>query len=287
MNFLSKPHPFIFNRWSIIIPGIVTVFVIMVLMPLDFDRMLFGERFVLSIVFGAVAAATVGLSVFAMQKLVPDWISEDHWTVGREISLIFVVIFLICLVNFMVLLLLGMNDADVSKTFVQVIGYTLVISFFPVLLMVLTEQVLHQKAKLKESERLNTALKFEIQPSPTPSQKVKDDRIELLAENGVVELVISQLQIDYIQSDGNYAEIFYHDSKLNPQKKLIRNRLKYFSDVLPQPPFIHCHKSYIVNLNKVESVTGNARNFELILTGRPDRIPVSRSKTAELRQRFE
>lgn len=130
MNFLSKPHPFIFNRWSIIIPGIVTVFVIMVLMPLDFDRMLLGERFVLSIVFGAVAAATVGLSVFALQKIAPDWVSEDHWTVGREISLIFVVIFLICLVNFMVLLLLGMNDADVSKTFIQVIGYTLVISFF-------------------------------------------------------------------------------------------------------------------------------------------------------------
>ena len=81
MNFLSKPHPFIFNRWSIIIPGIVTVFVIMVLMPLDFDRMLLGERFVLSIVFGAVAAATVGLSVIALQKIAPDWVSEDHWNV--------------------------------------------------------------------------------------------------------------------------------------------------------------------------------------------------------------
>lgn len=284
---LSKPHPFIFNRWSIIIPGIVTVLVIMVLMPLDFDRFPFSERFMLAVIFGAVAAATVGLSVFALQKLAPEWVSEDQWTVGREIVLIFAVIVLICMVNFVVLLLIGMNDDEMSETLAQVVGYTLVISFFPVLLMVLTEQVLHQKTKLKESERLTQALQPAVDSSKKTSQIVNDDLIELAAETGIVELVVSPSQIDFIQSDGNYAEIFYYDSDLNPQKILIRNRLKYFSDVLPQPPFMHCHKSYIVNLDKVKSVTGNARNFELLLTDRTERIPVSRSKTAELRQRFE
>ncbi len=284
---LSKPHPFIFNRWSIIIPGIVTVLVIMVLMPLDFDRFPFSERFMLAIVFGTVASATVGLSVFALQKLAPEWVIEDHWTVGREIVLIFVVIVLICLVNFIVLLIIGMNDNEVTETLVLVIGYTLLISFFPVLLMVLTEQVLHQKAKLKESERLTQALQPVVGSSKKASQKVNEDPIELAAETGIVELVVLPSQIEYIQSDGNYAEIFYSDSVLNPQKKLIRNRLKYFSDVLPHPPFMHCHKSYIVNLDKVTSVTGNARNFELLLADRTERIPVSRSKTAELRLRFE
>ncbi|MBO6535620.1 MAG: LytTR family transcriptional regulator [Balneolaceae bacterium] len=283
---LSKPHPFIFNRWSIIIPGIVTVLVIMVLMPLDFDRFPFSERFMLAVIFGAVAAATVGLSVFALQKLAPKWVSEDQWTVRREIILIFAVIVLICVVNFVVLHFIGMNDNEMSETLAQVIGYTLVISFFPVLLMVLTEQVLHQKAKLKESERLTQALQPAVESSQKTSQIVKDDSIELAAETGIVELVVSPSQIDFIQSDGNYAEIFYCDSELNPQKILIRNRLKYFSDVLPQPPFMHCHKSYIVNLDRVKSVTGNARNFELLLADRTERIPVSRSKTAELRQRF-
>jgi DNA-binding LytR/AlgR family response regulator len=37
-----------------------------------------------------------------------------------------------------------------------------------------------------------------------------------------------------------------------------------------------CHKSYIINKNKISSITGNAAGYKLILLGYNTPIPVSR-----------
>lgn len=62
---------------------------------------------------------------------------------------------------------------------------------------------------------------------------------------------ITMEDIEYIQSYGNYAKVF-----LSSKKPLLVNATTtYLQDSLPSPPFLRVHKSYLVNMNKVTSLS--------------------------------
>lgn len=87
----------------------------------------------------------------------------------------------------------------------------------------------------------------------------------------------------YAKVDSNYLEIFYNHSN---NKDLKRLTLKEFADQLNSYPFIfRVHRSYIVNLNAIESILGNAQGYVLHLKDYSQKtIPVSRSKIEEFNQ---
>jgi len=108
----------------------------------------------------------------------------------------------------------------------------------------------------------------------------------ITAENGQLALQLKSDEILWAQSDGNYLEIFYLEGGQNVKKELIRNRLKNLAEQLPNETFFHCHKSYLINLNHIQKVQGNARNFEVVLRHGNISIPVARSKSSELKEKM-
>ncbi len=58
--------------------------------------------------------------------------------------------------------------------------------------------------------------------------------------------------IFYITSDSDYSEIHLEDKKL-----LSSESLKYWEDMLAVHKFARIHKSYIINTDKIEKVSGN------------------------------
>ena len=107
------------------------------------------------------------------------------------------------------------------------------------------------------------------------------EKVSLMSENNKLALRIHPEEVLLVQSAGNYVEVFYRDNQA-VKKELIRNRLKALEEQLRDRDFFHCHKSYLVNLRHIQKVTGNARNLELTLDSFEERIPVSRSKSADL-----
>jgi len=86
----------------------------------------------------------------------------------------------------------------------------------------------------------------------------------------------------FIHAFDNYAIIHsIKDSKY--QKEIIRTTLKKTKEDLTEyPNFYQCHKSYIVNLDKVIKVSGNAQGLKLYFKNTHEIIPVSR----QLHQKF-
>ena len=81
----------------------------------------------------------------------------------------------------------------------------------------------------------------------------------------------------FIKSDGNYSTVYLKKGD-ELRKKMIRNTLKSLeNELINMEKIVRCHKSYIVNLNKVKQVTGNARGYNFILEGLEMTIPVSRN----------
>lgn len=85
----------------------------------------------------------------------------------------------------------------------------------------------------------------------------------------------------FVQVTDNYVEIQYN-SENSIKKSILRNTLKSVQESLSETPYLfQCHRSYIINLKKVVSVSGNSRGYMVIMEGCSNKIPVSRNKVSE------
>jgi hypothetical protein len=90
-------------------------------------------------------------------------------------------------------------------------------------------------------------------------------------------------QIAYIKSNGHFCLIFQNGAtkpiELNMQIGKIPTSIR-------NTRFLDVHRSYLINLDKVQKVVKVADNkFEALIKGTEDRIPVSRNKVSGLRKK--
>jgi DNA-binding LytR/AlgR family response regulator len=96
--------------------------------------------------------------------------------------------------------------------------------------------------------------------------------------------------IDLIEMDGIfYLEARGEDTLIRTKRKKPYKsvqRLGELSKKLPAPAFVRCHREYIVNLNRVRSLTPRkTRDYDLRLDPPVNRrIPVARDRLEEIRK---
>ncbi len=268
-NFFAKPHPFIFNWSSITIPGVVTFFVIWVFEPFGLNRLESSMVLKISGFLMLLVSVVVWVMVPLMRKILPAWMDKEEWTLGKEVLQIIIVLTVITFMIFLSVNLFLETSTNQWSLFTIILLKTVSVSILPILLVVLFEQYMHNRKKLNEAIRLTQELKQNGQPEVS---KV----IKLFAENGKLALQLETNELVYMQSDGNYVDVFhFNQGKL--EKSIVRNRLKSLLELLPDEDFFHCHKRYLINGHHVLKVEGNARNLELSLRGVEEKIPVSRA----------
>ncbi|WP_298418112.1 LytTR family DNA-binding domain-containing protein [uncultured Kordia sp.] len=279
LTFLQKPHPFIFNRYSIVIPGAATFLIIVLLAPFVFGEIEIFPRSFYALVIALFVAASIFTGVKLLQKLFPSFMKEDVWTVGREILLFLMITFLIVLIIFVCLYFLHTGHDSFVQLFAKTAFFTCCISIFPIVILVLFEQFRQQKIQLNRAQTLTQLLKAENEKLLLETQKtsISNPLFQLKEENGKVALLVHAPEIICLQSDGNYVEVFFEENQIIT-KKLIRNRLKNLEEQLPKTIFFRCHNRFLINGNCIVTIEGNARNLELTLRGIDFKVPVSRSK---------
>lgn len=271
LAILRKPHPFIFKASSVLLPGIVTLIILLLLAPFGFDKLDITYRLQISFAIATIASFSALVGVLILKKINPT--VETQWTVGKEIGLILAIVVIIAWLIFLFFQAFNLTQLEPGALFRAVFLKTLAISVLPIIILVLFEQYQHQKRQVDAAQKLNEALSSLSQESTL---------MQLFGENGNVELQLKSSELFYMKAEGNYVEVHYFDRTL--QKRLIRNRLKKLADSLPKDQFFHCHKSYVVNPACIVSVEGNARNFMLKIRNAEQLIPVSRSKSDKLKQ---
>ena len=203
----------------------------------------------------------------------------ENWTLGKEFLHLAVILFLIGFVSFLIRDFIYTNPnnwsfrylwEEIRNTFL--IGILLLIIILPLNLQRLIIKHSNDLKKLPVSQQYINDINTTVQ-IVTP---IKEESFELNIQTFL-----------YAKVDSNYLEIFYNFSN-NNEKDLKRLTLKEFSDQLKSYPFIFkTHRSYIVNLNAIESVSGNAQGYALYLKNYSKRtIPVSRSKVQEFNQAY-
>ena len=280
-NFFNRPHPFQFDWRSIALPCFLVVVVIVLLAPFGFMRSSWWLRLGFALIFAGIAAGSI-VGVMAWRGR----LEEEQWTIGKECWLHAQILCTIALLNSLMVWVvmiqwLGYVEWSFAKVLWNVGMGTFSISLLPVGLLIGYEHYQRQRLQLEQAMALNQQLTTALQQ---PVVAVPVEPICLYSEQGKPVLQLHPAELLFVQSDGNYVEVFYQNDNANVQRLLIRNRLKTILEQLPNTVFFHCHKRYIINQKQIVRVEGNARNIVVFLRGYADAIPISRSKTQALKE---
>lgn len=228
----------------------------------------------LALLAGGVAVATF-VANFVVPRLLPRLYDEDRWTIGRHSLHTVFVLFCISLSNHLILLATGNETPSFANMFVTVT----IIGFFPITLTVLLAQQRQLKRHIRQAERLN-------QTTHTPVNSPGDTPISLVPSIGKDRLTLQPDQLLAVESVANYVDVYWLNGGAL-QKTTLRLTLKEVGTTLADYPlFFRCHRAFVVNLDAVQHMTGNARGYQLTLQHLPQTVPVSRSYTDAFEQRF-
>lgn len=114
-------------------------------------------------------------------------------------------------------------------------------------------------------------------PAATHSQKEAPvPRQEVFIKSGYEFFKVSLPEITYIKSDADYTEVYVGGKTI-----LSSEPLRYWLEILPSDQFTQVHKSYIINTDKIEKVSGP--NVHL---GNDMVVPIGRTYKESFIQRF-
>ena len=217
--------------------------------------------------YGLITLVVLLLNYFVFFKIFPSFFKVETWTIGKLLLMYFIITLIISGLNW---LYSGyyIQYFETPISFVKFFFNTLAISNLVLIASVLSAEKYLRYKHNRIAGQLSENMPFSAQ------QKTKIElKSNIVKENFEVEIS----HLIFIQSDKNYVEINYLEhGKL--QKRVLRNSLKSIADQLQGFEQIkRCHKSYLVNLNRVSKVSGNAKNYFFHFDEVAEKIPVSRN----------
>jgi DNA-binding LytR/AlgR family response regulator len=262
--------------------------------------------------FGMVSFVVPALINFVTLFFVSGKAREDKWTVGKEILSVVFVISCIAMGNLLYGRMLGVMPLSVQAYFGALLT-TCLIGVFPVSAHVLMKQRRLQKINEENAARINDELlalrvqellheslakteknirteqedvNTENVPSAYPESEKQATALSLIAENGKDKLTLAPDQLLYIASADNYATIHYLENN-GKKKMMLRSSLKRMEEQISNKRIVRCHRTWIVNLDHVKKVEGNAAGYRLILEHSEEMIPVSRNYATGLLEKLK
>ncbi len=201
--------------------------------------------------------------IFVFKKIfVPD-----NWLVKKQITFEMWNMLMIAFFNWLYTLITSYDN--IVPSLISFLFFTISVGIFPIIFYTMyAEKYLTKKHQLI-AENLTDKIK-------TPFKK-DNQQINIVSDNKKDNIVLDLQKFICVRSEGNYANVFYFEND-NVKKKLIRSTLLKISEQLIIFDSIkRCHRSYIVNLQNVDKVGGNARNYNFYIEKLDFTIPVSRS----------
>lgn len=283
-SFLTRPYPIndtlSHKLRSAFIPAIFVFAFLYAFRPFGLHQFDNRSLALVCVGYGVITLLVVLINVFLIATFFTSIFDETKWTVWKEIVFILWIIFGVGLANSAYSLFI-FNDTFSIDYLITFQAITLMVAVVPVTLNVMTMQLLLARRNLKAAEDLTEHMHHKRRLDALPGQQ-----ITLRSDNKKEDLTLAAADLLYITSADNYIEVHYLDNGVE-KKKLLRGTLKNArEDLRSFTAFYRCHRAWIVNLDRVTSVTGNSQGYRLIIKGTDTIVPVSRNLNEELNNRL-
>jgi len=278
LRILQQPAPYIFGWKSLLIRhffiGAFIAFFLIGFQPFGTADVQMPNKSLYLSGYGWITFIVFSLLYLILPKIFTGWFNEEEWKVWKEIVL---VLFALSITFFCCYCYLGwLFGLPFSfKTFFQFYPRAFSLSIFPCVVIALS----HYIYQLKKHQTIATAFNEQIDAHNTTTVV---STLSFNDENDREDLTIPKDRLLFLKAANNYVEVYYLDDN-KVKMHLLRNRLSKLEEQLSDKRIIRCHRSYLVNLDKAERITGNAQGYKLHFPFTAEYVvPVSRTKGKEL-----
>lgn len=221
--------------------------------------------YVMSVLFNFIVTDLLGF-----RGDTPSW-KLKHWILAMLILIVW-----IAAGNYIFSLILMEKDYFHWREFLAMLYGTAIIGVFPVAFYGFINQ--------NRLEKRNTDLAKDISIMPQKSESEVEFVISSARQDA--EILVSKSAFRYAQAMQNYVRL-YLSKEGGIQQKIIRLSLASLEDQMKDVQIVRCHRSYLVNLDAVEGVSGNAQGLRLALEGIDEEVPVSRSYIPNVKKHLQ
>lgn len=189
------------------------------------------------------------------------------WNIASELLKTFLILVLGSILSYFYNSLFISHVALSFENYGYMFLYSLAVGI-PISAIYILSRYIYLKNSLENTTRNTTSQP--IEPPLTLTKTI------LTISVNTTELTIPENDFICIQSMENYCTLYYLDN--NTVKKIwLRISLSNILKQVQTQTIKRCHRSYIVNLEKVKNIKGNAQGYKLILPEMDFDISVSRS----------
>ena len=288
-SFLLQPYPCSDNvgRKLAFCAGVgafITFFLIL-FKPFGFNELSTGQQWTHALLFGFVTFLISSFFEVVVPKIFPAIFKEEYWRSWKEIVYLLITTLFIGAANYILILYLYPRNTSLQG-FLKAELITLQIGVFPILFTVFMKQMLMYRRFAEEAKEVSDDIRVQEEKAPTLSPPLNNLKIILKGDNQKEELQLFPQELLYISSADNYVEANYADG--NKRKSLLmRSSLRKMEEQLAgHENFFRCHRMYIVNLQLVTALSGNAQGLKLHMQGLDEAIPVSRNFTETVKEKL-
>ncbi len=221
----------------------------------------------------------VAMAVISISRTVMYYYAQRH-----EISYIAYAIWIFCELSVMALIysvfpfvMLPQYVEQRGLTFFNLFKESMLDTAFILLIpYTIVYLIINLQEKNKEIQRLSQSTQRELTPN----------MFNFYDEKGELKLSVKPEMMYYIEAADNYVEVHYMNGG-KKQTLLIRNSLKNIAYNFLDKDLVRCHRSFIVNLNKVQLL--RRVNGELMLDFGEEtlpKVPVSKGYAQHVIEKF-
>lgn len=169
----------------------------------------------------------------------------------------------------------GGAQRDLAQVFKAAITNTSLVLLLPYLISWLY---------LSWKDKNDKLLRLKLQSNAEPESHKR--LISFPDEKGEIKITLAADNLLFIESADNYITIHYLN-KAKLSRFLLRNSLKKLEELTQETTLVRCHRSYIINLDKVKVMrkTKDGIFLELDAINTPD-IPVSKTFYPQVMEKF-
>ena len=260
MLFIKRKYPFIKHKLStVFIVSIVVVMFIFIFEPFGFD-LYKGSKIGVAFGFGANTFISMLFFNFILKKQLGILVKK--WTILYEILYIVSLILLITIINYVFFSIVLLDYYFNFLLFLRIIYFTFFIGIIPASILVIVKYNFYLK------KELNCLVDTETE----------EQDLDIVISNQLIREKGVKIKLNdflFAEADKNNVSIyyFYNNEIVN---KTIRTTMSAVENETNHPNIFRCHRSFIINLNKLESAKGNSNGYQVYLKNYKKYIPVSR-----------